>query len=77
MIKITQAPCHFSQSNDDFNNHAKFTLIKTITSRNKPTDVIQDIQGKCKNTLETAPSQFKSKTEPIIVHYPSLSQNSL
>ena len=30
---------HFAQSNRDFNIHAKFTLIETITDKNKPTEV--------------------------------------
>ena len=48
---------HFSRSNHDFKTHAKFTVIETITNRNKSTEVIQDILRKRKNfwinTLET------------------------
>ena len=48
---------HFAQSKHDFNTHAKFTLIETITNRNNPTEVIQDILRKRENfwinTLET------------------------
>ena len=48
---------HFAQSYHDFNTHAKFTLIETITNRNNPTEVIQDILKKRENfwtnTLET------------------------
>ena len=38
-----------TQRNHDVNAHAKLTLIETITSRNKPRKVTQDILRKLKN----------------------------
>ena len=38
-----------TQRNHDVNAHAKLTLIETMTSRNKPTKVTQDILRKRKN----------------------------
>ena len=41
---------HFSQSNHDFNTHAKIhPNLKVKKKGNKPTEVIQDILRKCKN----------------------------
>lgn len=36
------ASCHFARSNHNFNTHAKFTPIKTIANKNKPTEFLQD-----------------------------------
>ena len=53
---------HFAQSNRDFNIHAEFTLFETITNKNKPTEVIQDIQRKRINFYirDFPPSRSKS-----------------
>lgn len=59
---------HFTENNDQFKNHAKFTLIEGITNRGKAIEVIQDILKKRKNfdqyPRDFAPWPSKSSINP-------------
>ena len=43
-LNVIPTCCHFAQGNHKFNTHATFTLIETITSQNRPTEVFLDIE---------------------------------